>query len=108
VLVQIRSIQNTEKEEVTDAGRGHLVRHDLDYDVHILDTMVRESRPLSSLWHSESESIYSSIPPLWPLIALYLFWMRFLDRSPEHGGRISHWFRSARFFKYFAEYYPSS
>jgi hypothetical protein len=57
VLVQIRSIQDTEKEEVTDAGRGHLVRHDLDYDVHILDTVVRESRPLSSLWHSESESI---------------------------------------------------
>jgi len=49
-----------------------------------------------------------SIPPLWPLIWAYLIWIHFLDRSPEHGGRINHWFRSARFFRYFAEYYPSS
>jgi len=49
-----------------------------------------------------------SVPPLWPPIFVYLLWIRYFDRSPEHGGRWSEWFRGARFFKYFAEYYPSS
>ncbi|GJE99276.1 DAGAT-domain-containing protein [Phanerochaete sordida] len=48
-----------------------------------------------------------SYPPLWPILAVYLLWT-FWDKSPEHGGRISPWFRSLRFWRYFAEYYPAS
>ena len=50
----------------------------------------------------------SSIPPLWPLLAVYLFWVRCVDKSPENGGRTSQWFRSLSFWKYFADYYPAS
>ena len=50
----------------------------------------------------------SSIPPLWPLLAVYLFWVRCIDKSPENGGRTSQWFRSLSFWKYFADYYPAS
>ncbi|KII86073.1 hypothetical protein PLICRDRAFT_44532 [Plicaturopsis crispa FD-325 SS-3] len=49
-----------------------------------------------------------SFPPLWPVMATYFVWIYFIDKSPEHGGRMSPWFRSARFWKYFADYYPSS
>ncbi|KIM44385.1 hypothetical protein M413DRAFT_431336 [Hebeloma cylindrosporum] len=49
-----------------------------------------------------------SIPPLWPLLTLYLIWARWIDDSPERGGRSSRWFRSSRFWKYFADYYPAS
>ncbi|KAF8957112.1 diacylglycerol acyltransferase-domain-containing protein [Flammula alnicola] len=49
-----------------------------------------------------------SIPPLWPFLAIYYFWARWIDNSPERGGRSSMWFRSTRFWKYFAEYYPAS
>ena len=50
----------------------------------------------------------SSIPPLWPFLAVYLFWVRCIDKSPENGGRTSQWFRSLSFWKYFADYYPAS
>ncbi|KAG6909783.1 hypothetical protein DXG01_015276 [Tephrocybe rancida] len=49
-----------------------------------------------------------SIPPLWPFLAIYLVWARCFDDSPEHGGRLSPWFRSIRYWKYFADYYPAS
>ncbi|KAG6840505.1 hypothetical protein C0991_006302 [Blastosporella zonata] len=49
-----------------------------------------------------------SIPPLWPFLAIYLVWARCFDDSPEHGGRMSPWFRSLRYWKYFADYYPAS
>lgn len=49
----------------------------------------------------------SSYPPLWPALALYALWI-YLDQSPEHAGRLSMWFRSVRFWRYFAEYYPAS
>ncbi|EIM86945.1 DAGAT-domain-containing protein [Stereum hirsutum FP-91666 SS1] len=49
-----------------------------------------------------------SIPPLWPFLAAYLLWALYVDTAPEHGGRTSPWFRSVRFWKYFAEYYPAS
>ncbi|EPQ56172.1 diacylglycerol acyltransferase [Gloeophyllum trabeum ATCC 11539] len=52
--------------------------------------------------------ILCSFPPLWPFLAAYLIWIRWIDRSPEHGGRISPWFRSMRFWRYFADYYPAS
>ncbi|KAG5641619.1 hypothetical protein DXG03_004642, partial [Asterophora parasitica] len=49
-----------------------------------------------------------SIPPLWPLLAIYLIWARCFDNSSENGGRMSPWFRSIRYWKYFADYYPAS
>ncbi|KAF7357016.1 DAGAT-domain-containing protein [Mycena venus] len=49
-----------------------------------------------------------SYPPLWPFLAMYQVWALWLDRSPEHGGRTSPWFRSAKFWTYFADYYPAS
>ncbi|CAA7265177.1 unnamed protein product [Cyclocybe aegerita] len=49
-----------------------------------------------------------AIPPLWPFLTLYYIWARFIDRAPERGGRSSYWFRSSRFWKYFADYYPAS
>ena len=52
--------------------------------------------------------LFSSIPPLWPLLVLYLIWSRWIDDAPEKGGRSSQWFRSSRFWKYFADYYPAS
>ncbi|KDQ61921.1 hypothetical protein JAAARDRAFT_66925 [Jaapia argillacea MUCL 33604] len=52
--------------------------------------------------------ILCSFPQLWPFIAVYLVWIFWIDKSPEQGGRISPWFRSSRFWRYFAEYYPAS
>jgi 2-acylglycerol O-acyltransferase 2 len=52
--------------------------------------------------------IISSYPPLWPIILIYLVWVRYLDTSPEDGGRRSEWFRSLKAWQYFAEYYPAS
>ncbi|EIN06275.1 DAGAT-domain-containing protein [Punctularia strigosozonata HHB-11173 SS5] len=49
-----------------------------------------------------------SIPALWPVLAIYYIWKGWIDGGPEHGGRISPWFRSAWWWKYFAEYYPAS
>lgn len=52
--------------------------------------------------------VFSSIPALWPFLALYLIWVRWIDDAPEKGGRSSQWFRSSRFWRYFADYYPAS
>jgi len=49
-----------------------------------------------------------SIPPLWPILVVYLLWIHYIDNSADHGGRRSPWFRSIRFWRYFADYYPSS
>ncbi|RPD58967.1 DAGAT-domain-containing protein [Lentinus tigrinus ALCF2SS1-7] len=49
-----------------------------------------------------------SFPPLWPFLAAYWVWIAYIDKSPEHGGRMSPWFRSLRFWRYFADYYPAS
>lgn len=49
-----------------------------------------------------------SFPPLWPFLAIYFIWLLYVDGGPEHGGRLSPWFRSLPFFKHFAEYYPAS
>ena len=50
----------------------------------------------------------SSFPKLWPFLAFYIIWVFYIDKAPERGGRTSQWFRSARFWTYFAEYYPAS
>ncbi|KAF8623147.1 hypothetical protein AX17_007536 [Amanita inopinata Kibby_2008] len=49
-----------------------------------------------------------SVPPLWPLLAIYLIWVLYIDKCPERGGRRSRWFRSTVFWRYFADYYPAS
>jgi hypothetical protein len=49
----------------------------------------------------------SSFPQIWPLLVLYQLYI-FVDKSPEQGGKTSHWFRSMRVWKYFADYYPAS
>jgi hypothetical protein len=51
---------------------------------------------------------YSSYPPLWPFLGMYQIWALWIDKSPEHGGRTSPWFRSIKFWTYFADYYPAS
>ncbi|PWN40558.1 DAGAT-domain-containing protein [Ceraceosorus guamensis] len=48
-----------------------------------------------------------SIPPLWPLMFVYIIWM-FFDKAPESGGRRSEWFRRLSVWRRFAEYYPVS
>ncbi|TBU39554.1 DAGAT-domain-containing protein [Dichomitus squalens] len=67
------------------------------------------------IWHvfpvpetHEAPFTLSSFPPLWPLLAAYWIWIAYVDKSPEHGGRLSPWFRSLRFWRYFADYYPAS
>lgn len=52
--------------------------------------------------------LHSSYPPLWPLLSVYYVWANWIDKSPEHGGRTSPWFRSLKFWTYFADYYPAS
>ncbi|KAF9256519.1 diacylglycerol acyltransferase [Marasmius fiardii PR-910] len=49
-----------------------------------------------------------SIPPLWPFLTIYFIWVRWIDQSPEKGGRTSQWFRKLSFWRYFADYYPAS
>ncbi|KAG8788147.1 diacylglycerol O-acyltransferase 1 [Serendipita sp. 397] len=48
-----------------------------------------------------------SLPPLWPLILVYLIWMAF-DGAPERGGRRSPWVRSWRIWDYYTSYFPAS
>ncbi|KAI0831885.1 DAGAT-domain-containing protein [Trametes gibbosa] len=49
-----------------------------------------------------------AFPPLWPILVAYVVWIRYIDNSPEHGGRLSPLVRSMKFWRYFAEYYPAS
>ncbi|KAI8996481.1 DAGAT-domain-containing protein [Trametes punicea] len=49
-----------------------------------------------------------SFPPLWPVLAAYMVWVLYIDKSPENGGRLSPWFRSMGLWRYFADYYPAS
>ncbi|KAF7317850.1 Diacylglycerol o-acyltransferase [Mycena kentingensis (nom. inval.)] len=49
-----------------------------------------------------------SYPPLWPFLLAYHVWVNFVDGAAEHGGRMSRWFRSAKMWTYFADYYPAS
>ncbi|KAI0923609.1 hypothetical protein AcW1_006514 [Taiwanofungus camphoratus] len=60
------------------------------------------------VWCTFAFLLLLSFPPLWPLLAAYMFWILCVNQSPEQGGRLSPWFRSARFWRYFADYYPAS
>ncbi|EAU90640.2 diacylglycerol O-acyltransferase [Coprinopsis cinerea okayama7 len=55
---------------------------------------------------AKSYANVDSFPPLWPFLAAYYIWARWIDQCPERGGRRSHWFQSLKFWKYFADYYP--
>ncbi|EPT01116.1 hypothetical protein FOMPIDRAFT_97313 [Fomitopsis schrenkii] len=60
------------------------------------------------VWCTFAWLLLMSIPPLWPVLALYMLWSLYVDKSPEHGGRLSPWFRAGRLWRYFADYYPAS
>ncbi|SJL13753.1 related to diacylglycerol acyltransferase type 2b [Armillaria ostoyae] len=47
-----------------------------------------------------------SFPPLWPLITCYTIWVHYLDKSPDHGGRVWQWYRRCAWWRYFVAYYP--
>ncbi|KAG9013286.1 diacylglycerol O-acyltransferase 1 [Tulasnella sp. JGI-2019a] len=49
-----------------------------------------------------------SLPPLWPIIILYMTWVFLWDDAPNSGGRPSPWIRRWRFWTWFAGYYPAS
>jgi 2-acylglycerol O-acyltransferase 2 len=51
---------------------------------------------------------HSSFPRLWPILIAYLSWICIFDYAPERGGRSSDRIRKARFWKYFAGYFPIS
>lgn len=53
------------------------------------------------------QTTISSIPPLWPVITIYLIWMWF-DDAHESGGRRVQYVRRLSIFKRFAEYFPIS
>ncbi|KAH6915714.1 DAGAT-domain-containing protein [Coprinopsis sp. MPI-PUGE-AT-0042] len=47
-----------------------------------------------------------SFPRLWPFLAVYYIWYRYIDDAPEQGGRRTRWVYKMSFWKYFADYYP--
>ncbi|KAL7280647.1 hypothetical protein ACG7TL_005586 [Trametes sanguinea] len=84
-----------------------LVHHSLP---SALVSVTRSARTYMGVGSSSPPSLppQSSFPPLWPILAAYMIWVLYIDKSPEHGGRLSPWFRSMGFWRYFADYYPAS
>ncbi|KAG6334171.1 hypothetical protein ID866_4918 [Astraeus odoratus] len=100
---------NTTKTQATDPRRRLLVYLAFGLHVPLSLPLVRPVYGVSL--HRAQRQVTrrpSSIPALWPFIAVYIVWMRWIDKSPEHGTRLSPWFRSLIIWKYFAEYYPAS
>ncbi|KIY65800.1 DAGAT-domain-containing protein [Cylindrobasidium torrendii FP15055 ss-10] len=61
------------------------------------------------IWGSQTLFItLCCFPALWPAIAVYLFWIHFLDKAPWRGARPSPWFRSCAWWQDYAKYYPAS
>ena len=110
---QLRACADTAEEEAADAGGGGVVDVNNVIAVPVAILMVRATSWAILCSGSPpaiviSYAVFSrSYPPLWPFLTIYAVWS-LLDRSPEHGGRISYRFRSSRFWKYFADYYPAS
>jgi hypothetical protein len=112
---QLCSVKNPKEEEVADDGSGSLV---CPYAAHALRLstatvcLLLSSICLACLIYgficTHIFGVPRSIPPLWPLLIAYLFWILYIDGSADHGGRSSPWFRSMRFWRYFADYYPAS
>jgi hypothetical protein len=111
---QFCSVENPKEEEVADDGSGSLV---CPYAAHALClSTATVCLLLSSICMAclidgfifAHFGVPRSIPPLWPLLIAYLLWILYIDNSADHGGRSSPWFRSMRFWRYFADYYPSS
>lgn len=107
---QIRASIRTSSTTASD-GRGPLLGDiAADYARHLLHLAVGSAhrsphsmRRLTPL----PPSARSSIPPLWPLITIYLIWMWF-DDAHESGGRRVEYIRRLSVFKYFAQYFPVS
>ncbi|EMD39095.1 hypothetical protein CERSUDRAFT_112788 [Gelatoporia subvermispora B] len=60
------------------------------------------------VWSTFVFLLLLSFPQTWPFLAIYVFWVLYIDQSPERGGRISPWVRRLSFWRYFADYYPAS
>jgi hypothetical protein len=112
---QFRPIENTEKEEAADDGCGYLVCAYAAHALCVSAAMVCSilCRMCMACWFmtafvSVFVGLCRSIPPLWPLLVSYLLWILCVDNSSDHGGRRNPWFRSIRFWRYFADYYPAS
>ena len=103
VFVKIRAHKCPPLSAITNGSRSvHRGPHPF---VHrpIPATLVRPSPRSMPIANSEG----SSIPPLWPFLALYLLWVA-IDGAPERGGRRSEWVRRWRLWDYYADYYPCS
>jgi hypothetical protein len=108
-LLQFRACKDPSKEEAADVVGGDVVDGDGDLVLLVAPVLVRTILPALCRRVRKrliSKPSFSSYPPLWPLCALYVLFI-FLDRSPERGGRPTAWVRKARFWRYFAEYYPA-
>src|ERR1700761_370004 len=57
--------------------------------------------------YTPHDTLFSSFPPLWPLILGYMIWIQ-VDTSPISGRRYSPRLRRMKCWKYFADYYPPS
>lgn len=106
-IPKICAVRDSTEEAVSDIGGVDMVTHDGPYDFRIPLPMVRPSPALHTLL-TDLRGDSSSIPAIWPFLAVYMIWIRWIDKSPVTGGRSSVWFRGSRFWKYFADYYPAS
>ncbi|XP_078064484.1 diacylglycerol O-acyltransferase 2-like, partial [Mustelus asterias] len=53
-------------------------------------------------------TLYLLFTSLWPLVALYLFWLTIDWNTPERGGRRSRWVRGWTMWTYLRDYFPVS
>ncbi|KAG6817311.1 hypothetical protein H0H87_010328 [Tephrocybe sp. NHM501043] len=86
-LHKLCSCTDTQETQAADVGSGGMVGHDCDNYRGVSSALVR---PMPVIYPKELtiSTVLSSIPPVWPFLAIYLVWARCLDDSPEHGGRM--------------------
>lgn len=105
---QLRTSQNSAKAEIADDGGSIMGGIDACICVAVHFPMVRMYSWFGLTVIMRSFWLNRSIPPIWPLLIIYLIWIMYIDGSPEHGGRRSPWFRSLIVWKYFGDYFPAS
>ncbi|BFZ62851.1 diacylglycerol O-acyltransferase 1 [Saitoella coloradoensis] len=100
---------DSEKPQSHDHGRFSDGRH----FAPIRLPLRRRLQTLAVLWHSASIAATLSfffflcaIPPMWPLIIVYLVWIVF-DDAPETGKlRTRKWMKSLKIWRWYAGYFP--
>ena len=107
VTAQFCAREDPAQTEGADGRCRMVVDDDAAVCVYLVVPVVRASRVLGFCNAPHVPFTCRSIPRLWPFLILYVIYM-FTDKSPEHGGRISPWFRGTKFWRLFAEYYPAS